>query len=319
MFLLLFIIFNFLTSGLLLLDFILGNDNLDRLLLSALVEEHVARCAVRVAQAAEIGALVGLLLVTKGACFELLELPIADSAIIVLHPWVSLSLDPFSVTWLLICASIGVDVGPVVASISSTGMHVDTDKLILITVILIRFTCLFLSLAFGCKLLLGHLFLIILLVLLLIAETGLFNLLLFLKTILLAHDLMEGVRLKVEDVGEFTERVDLIILEGVEVEADTLQVDDKDVRSGSDHGPLLEVDRPVATTAIVVVNNLTFDHFGERLLYRLDALDRDRQVQVIFHAVLDLAAFLTHHLTALLAAKDSVDQVFARGVLQGIL
>ena len=190
-------------------------------------------------------------------------------------------------------------------------MHVDTDELILIAVILVRFTCLFLSLAFGCKLLLCHLFLIILLVLLLIAETSFFDLLLFLKTILLAHDFMEGVWLKVEDVREFTERVNLVVLESVEVEADALQVDDKDIGSRGNHSPLLEVDSPVATAAIIIVDYLSFDHLGERFFDRLDALDRDRQVQIIFHAVLHLATFLTDHLTALLAAEDSVDQVFA--------
>ena len=68
-FLLFFIVFNLMTSGLFLLNLICGHYNLDRLFLSALIEEHVARCTVRVTQAAEIGALIGLLLVSEGACF----------------------------------------------------------------------------------------------------------------------------------------------------------------------------------------------------------------------------------------------------------
>ena len=119
-FLLLFVVFDLLASCLLLLDLIFGHDNLDRLFLSALIEEHVAGGAVRVTQAAEIGVRVGLLFVSEGASFELLELPIANSAIVVLHPWVNLCLNPFSVALLFICAPIGVDIGPVVAGIGSS-------------------------------------------------------------------------------------------------------------------------------------------------------------------------------------------------------
>jgi hypothetical protein len=35
---------------------------------------------------------------------------------------------------------------------------------------------------------------------------------------LLAHDLVEGVGFQVEDRGEFEERVDLVVAEGVEIE-----------------------------------------------------------------------------------------------------
>jgi len=46
--------------------------------------------------------------------------------------------------------------------------------------------------------------------------------LLFLETTLLTHDFVERVRLQVEHVGERAERVDFIVLESVEVEANTL-------------------------------------------------------------------------------------------------
>ena len=45
---------------------------------------------------------------------------------------------------------------------------------------------------------------------------------LFLETTLLTYDFIEKVRFVVEHVGERAERVDFIVLESVEVEANTL-------------------------------------------------------------------------------------------------
>ena len=85
--------------------------------------------------------------------------------------------------------------------------------------------------------------------------------LLVLKATLLAHNLVERVWLEVKNVGEFAEAVDLVVLERVEVEANSLQVHNEDVRSLRDHLTPLEVDLTIAAITLVVADDLSFNKF----------------------------------------------------------
>ena len=54
-------------------------------------------------------------------------------------------------------------------------------------------------------------------------------------------------------------------------------------------------------------------------MYRFDSLDWQREVQVVLHAVLELATLRADHLTAELAAEDTLDEMLSRCGLQCIL
>ena len=109
---------------------------------------------------------------------------------------------------------------------------------------------------------------------------------------------MERVRLEVENIGEFTEAVDLVVLECVEVEANSLQMHNENVGSLRDHLTPLEVDLTIATITLVVADDLSLDKLCKRLVNRLDSLDWQRKVEVVLHAVFELAALRANHLTA---------------------
>ena len=107
-------------------------------------------------------------------------------------------------------SATGVYQGPVVASISSTRVDSHTYQLVLPAVVLLgpRLVVIHGGLLLGIRPLISGGLILVFLLLLLAA--------------LLAHDLVEGVGLQVEDRGEFEERVDLVVAEGVEVEDDAL-------------------------------------------------------------------------------------------------
>lgn len=100
-------------------------------------------------------------------------------------------------------------------SISSARVNVNTDEFVLEAIITFGFFCLSFGLTSLLNFLFSHVFLINLLRVLVF-------IFLFLETTLLAHDFMERIGLQIEDVGERAERVDFIVLESVEVKANTL-------------------------------------------------------------------------------------------------
>ena len=154
------------------------------------------------------------------------------------------------------------------AGVRGTRVDIDADEFVLVAVVPIRLSSLLFGFPLPGKLLLGGL------VAADIAELGgLFSSLLLCKTILSAHHVVERVGLQVEHVGEGAVRVDLVFLEGIEVEADPLQVYDEDVWSRSDHGTPLQVDLSVASIALIVTDDLTFDLLLNSLFYGFDALD----------------------------------------------
>ena len=127
---------------------------------------------------------------------------------------------------------------------------------------------------------------------------------------------MEAVRLQVKHIWERAERVYFIILKRIEVEADPLQMHNENVGRRGNHCTLLEVYFALATIAIVVIDYLSFDELFKRLFNRFDTLDRQREVKVVFHTILDFTTLGTDHLTALFASKDSIDKILARSGLQ---
>ena len=130
---------------------------------------------------------------------------------------------------------------------------------------------------------------------------------------------MERVRLEVENVGEFTEAVDLVVLECVKVEANSLQMHNENVGSLRDHLTPLEVDLTIAAITLVVADDLSLDKLCKRLVNRLDSLDWQRKVEVVLHAVFELAALRANHLTAELATKDTLDEMLSGGGFQCVL
>ena len=103
-------------------------------------------------------------------------------------------------------ATTRVNQGPVVTSISSTRVDSNAYQLVLPAVVLFRPRLVVIrgGLLLGIRPLISCGFILVFLLLLLPA--------------LLAHDLVEGVGFQVEDRGEFEERVDLVVAEGVEIE-----------------------------------------------------------------------------------------------------
>ena len=201
--------------------------------------------------------------------------------------------------------------------IGSARVNVDADELVLEAIISIWLPNFLLTLLLGLDLLLSELLLICLL---LTGETTIILLiLLLLESILFTHDFVEAIWLQVKYVREGAERVDFIVLERVEVEANPLQVHNEDIGRRCNHSTLLEVYLAAAAVAVVVIDDLTFDELFKGLLDRFHTLDGQGEVQVVLHAIFDFTALGADHLTALLASEDTIDEVLAGRGLQSLL
>ena len=195
------------------------------------------------------------------------------------------------------------------AGIGRARVNVDTDELVLEAIISIWLPDFLLTFFLGLDLLLSELLLICLL---LTGETTIFLLiLLLLESILFAHDLVEAIWLQVKHVREGAERVDFIVLERVEVEANPLQVNNENIWRRRNHSTLLEVYLAAATVAVVVIDDFTFDELFKGLFDRFYTLDGQGEVQVVLHAIFDFTALGADHLTALFASEDTIDEMLA--------
>lgn len=172
------------------LGFLRRNQNLNRLLLFALINKHISRFTVRATEAPSIVAAAASLVragvLTEALLFKLFEIEGADSGVIELHPGISLGLWPVGValTIGLCMATTGVDVRPVMTGVSCPGVYDHTYKFVLPTVLLCGP-----GIVFRLRLLL-RLWLFIIRLWLLVEAT------------FFAHDFIEGIRSKVEVVGE---------------------------------------------------------------------------------------------------------------------
>ena len=105
------------TLALLSLYLFLRHLNDQIFLLATLIEKHVGRFAIGVSKATHIAGLSSSFLCAERRLLEVLKVPVRDAAVVKLHPWISLCLDPRRVALFLISATIRIDVGPVVAGI----------------------------------------------------------------------------------------------------------------------------------------------------------------------------------------------------------
>ena len=92
-------------------------------------------------------------------------------------------------------------------------------------------------------------------------------------------------------------------------------MNDEDVWCRRNHTTFLKINLAVATTTLVVADDLSFNLLREGFFNRLESFDRDGQVKVVFHAVLDLSTLSADHLTALFSSEDALDEMLASGFL----
>jgi len=84
---------------------------------------------------------------------------------------------------------------------------------------------------------------------------------------------MVAVGFKIKNLRELKELVDFVISECIEVEHDSLQVNDQDVGSFCDKRSLTNIDCLLAAITLVIVYYFTLNHFLKALLDRIDVFD----------------------------------------------
>mmetsp|Transcript_33660 Transcript_33660/g.51963 ORF Transcript_33660/g.51963 Transcript_33660/m.51963 type:complete len:204 (-) Transcript_33660:5923-6534(-) len=139
------------------------------------------------------------------------------------------------------------------------------------------------------------------------------------ESLFLVHDFPVGIRLEVEHLRELEQVVQLIILERVEVEHDSLEVDDQHVGRVRNQGALVNIHLLLTAGALVVIDDFSGDKFSEAVLHRFDAFDGERQIQEVLNTVLHFTALIADQLAASGATEDRSQQVLSRGVLQSLL
>lgn len=141
----------------------------------------------------------------------------------------------------------------------------------------------------------------------------------FLKPVLLAHDLVVGVRLEIKHLRKLEMLVDLVVGELVEVEDDPLQVHNQHVWSLGDQGPLAHIHLPLAAAALVVVDDLALDQLLKAIVHAFDVLHCEGQVVEVLEPILHLAALAAHELAAGLTPEDGMQEMLLGGAFESIL
>ena len=132
---------------------------------------------------------------------KVFKFEVRDTWVIKLHPGVLISADPLGVTLFLFSASVGVDIRPVVTHVSRSGVHVDTNELVLEAVFALRLLSLLFCFATLFQFLFGEG--ILFFFFLQCIRYWIFTVLLLLfESVFFAHDFKEAVRLQVEDPWE---------------------------------------------------------------------------------------------------------------------
>jgi hypothetical protein len=111
----------------------------------------------------------------------------------------------------------------------------------------------------------------------------------------------------VEDVRELNSRVQLLVLEGVHVEDDSLQVNDQGVRQFLHHGLLLDVHTVQAGITLVVVDGFTSDQSFKTVVDAILILNLKTQVEELFLAGIHISAAFADGDRACLAAKHILE------------
>jgi hypothetical protein len=91
---------------------------------------------------------------------------------------------------------------------------------------------------------------------------------------------------------ELKEWVDLIVSESIEIENNSLQVNDKYIRSLRDQYSLANIYLLLAVIAFVIVNNFSFYEFLQTIMHRFGILNSKRKVIEVFNSVFNFTAFL---------------------------
>lgn len=94
---------------------------------------------------------------------------------------------------------------------------------------------------------------------------------------LLIHYFLEREVFQVQDIREVKVTVDLIILEGVEVKYDSLQVHNEHIGRLSNQLPLFNIDFLLTVLASEIVNDRALNHFLEAVEQTPSVLDIDSQ------------------------------------------
>jgi len=81
-------------------------------------------------------------------------------------------------------------------------------------------------------------------------------------------------------------------------------VHNQNVGSLSNQSSLAQINLSVATVALVITDNLSFNLLGKRLVDRFEIFDIQRQEIEIFKSILDFSTLRTDHLLAVFAAED---------------
>lgn len=136
------------------------------------------------------------------------------------------------------------------------------------------------------------------------------------EPILPAHYFIVGVRPQVELSREFEVLVEFVVLKGVEVEDDPLEVDDQHVWRLRDQRSLAHIHLLLAAAALVVVDDLPLDERLQALMHAFEVLYGERQVVEVFDPVTALATLSAHELTAGSPTEDGLEKLLARGTLQ---
>ena len=131
----------------------------------------------------------------------------------------------------------------------------------------------------------------------------------FVRVALWIHHFLVREVFQVQDIREVKVAVDLLILEGVKVKYDSLQVHDKHIGRLSNQLPLLNIYFLLAVFASEIINDTTLNHFLEAIEETSSVLDIDSQSKEWFKEIPNVPALGALQLRYKLAAKNTVKQV----------
>jgi hypothetical protein len=116
---------------------------------------------------------------------------------------------------------------------------------------------------------------------------------LFLRQSLFAlHHVIITVWFQVKDCWELKVLIQFVVSKSVEVENNSLEMQNQDVWSLSNQNSLADINFFVAAFALVVIDNFTFNLFCQRIVNGLDVFYSERKVVVVLDSIFDLTTLL---------------------------
>jgi hypothetical protein len=129
---------------------------------------------------------------------------------------------------------------------------------------------------------------------------------------------LSGEGLEVEVLGELEPGVDFLVLEGVEVENDPLEVDDEDVREVGEAVSLGDFVFGLAVVAVVVLDDLALDELAEGVVVVFEVFDLEGHVVEVLVLVPHVLAAVAEHLRADFPAVNALQNVLERRLFQPV-